>query len=56
MWFDDPKKEYVCEETGDEVALVKDSARRVIGFVKLNFTMPDIPVGRDEVPVEVKVA
>ena len=24
VWVDDPKHEHVCEETGDEVVLVKD--------------------------------
>jgi len=37
VWFDDPKKEHVCEETGEEVVLVKDRGGRVIGFEKLNF-------------------
>jgi uncharacterized protein YuzE len=37
VWFDEPGKEYVCEETGDEVILMKDSSGRVIGFEKLNF-------------------
>jgi len=37
VWFGDPKQEYVCEETGEEVVLMKDSAGRVIGFEKLNF-------------------
>jgi uncharacterized protein YuzE len=38
VWFDEPGKEYVCEETGDEVILMKDSSGRVIGFEKLNFS------------------
>lgn len=37
VWFDNPQEEYVCEETGDEVILMKDKAGRVIGFEKLNF-------------------
>ena len=37
VWFDDPKKEHVCEETGEEVVLVKDRRGKVIGFEKLNF-------------------
>lgn len=37
VWFDDPKKEAVAEETGDEVILIKDANGRVIGFEKLNF-------------------
>ncbi|MBN1538220.1 MAG: DUF2283 domain-containing protein [Anaerolineales bacterium] len=38
VWFDDAQKEYVCEETGDEVVLMKDKTGRVIGFEKLNFS------------------
>jgi uncharacterized protein YuzE len=40
VWFADPKQEYVCEETGDEVVLMKDRTGRVIGFEKLNFSVP----------------
>jgi hypothetical protein len=41
VWFGDPHEEHVCEETGDEVVLMKDSSGRVIGFEKLNFSIPD---------------
>jgi hypothetical protein len=41
VWFSDRRREHVCEETGDEVVLMKDSAGRVIGFEKLNFSIPD---------------
>jgi hypothetical protein len=41
VWFSDPHEEHVCEETGDEVVLMKDSSGRVIGFEKLNFSIPD---------------
>ncbi len=44
VWFDDPQLEYVCEETGDEVVLMKDASGRVIGFEKLNFTSADSPL------------
>jgi hypothetical protein len=37
VWLDNPQKEYVCEETGDEVILMKDKFGKVIGFEKLNF-------------------
>jgi hypothetical protein len=40
VWFGDPALEYVCEETGDEVVLMKDKAGHVIGFEKLNFSPP----------------
>lgn len=41
VWFTDAREEYVCEETGDEVVLMKDALGRVIGFEKLNFTLAD---------------
>jgi uncharacterized protein YuzE len=39
VWFDNPQEEYICEETGDEVVLMKDKSGRVIGFEKLNFSV-----------------
>lgn len=47
VWFDDPQTEHLCEETGDEVILMKNKAGQVIGFEKLNFvqtTAEPIPV------------
>ncbi|MBI4310147.1 MAG: DUF2283 domain-containing protein [Chloroflexi bacterium] len=40
VWFGNPEDEHVCEETGDEVVLMKDKAGNVIGFEKLNFSLP----------------
>lgn len=37
VWFGKPQDEYICEETGDEVVLMKDKAGQVIGFEKMNF-------------------
>jgi len=37
VWFGNPQDEYVCEETGEEVVLMKDKSGQVIGFEKLNF-------------------
>ena len=39
VWFGNSQAEYVCEETGDEVILMKDKAGKVIGFEKLNFSI-----------------
>lgn len=39
VWFGNPQDEHVCEETGDEVVLMKDKSGRVIGFEKLNFSV-----------------
>ena len=38
VWFGNPQDEYVCEETGEEVVLMKDRSGKVIGFEKLNFS------------------
>jgi uncharacterized protein YuzE len=40
VWFGDPKKEYICEETGEEVVLMKDKKGQVIGLEKLNYHGP----------------
>lgn len=41
VWFGDPQDEYVCEETGDEVILMKDESGQVIGFERLNFSVAE---------------
>ena len=41
MWFSDRHEEHVCEETGEEVVLMKDAAGHVIGFEKLNFSISE---------------
>lgn len=46
VWFGNPadgvlevsQREYVAEETGEEIVLMKDREGKVIGFEKLNFT------------------
>ena len=38
VWFGEPQQEYTCEETGNEVILMKDRGGRVIGFEKLNYS------------------
>lgn len=41
VWFTDPSREHACEETGEEVILMKDSGGHVIGFEKLHFSIPE---------------
>ena len=41
VWFGDPQTEYLCQETGDEVILMKDKSGRVIGFERLNFSVAE---------------
>jgi len=39
VWFDDPKKEHICEESGNDLILVKDRKGPVIDFERLNSLM-----------------
>ncbi len=56
IWFDDPKKEVISEETGEEIILKKDKNNNVIGLEKLNyitekkkcFEMPEVSVAINE--------
>ncbi len=41
VWFGDPADEYVCEETAEEIILMKDRKGRVIGMEKLHFSIPN---------------
>ena len=41
VWFGNSQDEYVCEETGDEVILMKNQAGQVIGFEKLNYSIAE---------------
>lgn len=54
VWFDNPQKEYISEETGDEVILNKDKKGKVIGFEKLNFSRTSGSLIKS-LPVEVLV-
>lgn len=38
VWFGNPAEEYIAEETGEEIVLMKDRDGKVIGFERLNFT------------------
>lgn len=40
VWFDDPKKEVISEETSEEIILSKDKRGKVIGFEVLNYMNP----------------
>ncbi len=46
VWFGDSANDYICEETGDEVILMKDKDGRVLGFEKLNY-LPNPPAERN---------
>jgi hypothetical protein len=55
VWFDDPNKEHICEETDDDVVLVKDRRGRVIGFERLNYLTARQREQSDTIPVEVQM-
>ena len=40
VWFTERSPEYICEETGEEVVLMKAASGRALGFEKLNFSIP----------------
>jgi len=52
VWFDDPQKEYLCEEIGDEVILVKDKRGKVIGFEKLNYISHKVKKKKEPIVLE----
>ena len=56
VWFDDPKLEHSCQETGDEVVLSKDVAGRVIGFEKLNYQVSQAQRESGTLPIELRIA
>lgn len=53
VWFDDPNKEHVCEESDDDMVLMKDRRGRVIGFERLNYLSTKQRKQGVNVPVEV---
>ena len=55
VWFGNPQDEYICEETGEEVVLMKDRHGNVIGFEKLFFSVPSserLQFSFEELPTE----
>ncbi|MBD3155621.1 MAG: DUF2283 domain-containing protein [Candidatus Aenigmarchaeota archaeon] len=51
IWFDDPKKEFICEETGEEIILKKDKKGKIIGLERLN-VLPKRKLEEAELPME----
>jgi len=44
IWFDDPKKEVICEEVGEGIILKKDKDNKVIGLEVLYYSGMDVPL------------
>ena len=55
MWFDDPKKEAISEETSEEIILIKDKNGKVIGFEVLNYLSSGDLKELKNLPVETEV-
>jgi hypothetical protein len=45
-WLDDPEAERICEETTDEVVLMKDRAGRVVGLELLHYRPAQVHPGQ----------
>jgi hypothetical protein len=45
VWFDDPSKEHVCEETPEEVVIIKDVQGHLIGFELLHYRTTEKSTG-----------
>lgn len=52
VWFDDPQKEYICDEIGEDVVIMKDKKGEIIGFEKLNYIIPSSK-NHTTLPIEV---
>ena len=54
IWFDNPKKESISEEAGDEIIIKKDKKGEVIGIEKLNYVASPRKVGKLPISVSIK--
>lgn len=55
VWFDDPAKEAVSEETSEEIVLVKDKKGKVIGFEVLNYLSSSDLKDLKKLPVKTEI-
>ena len=55
VWFDDPRKESISEETSEEIVLIKDKNGKVIGFEVLNYLSSSDLKDLKNLPVETEV-
>lgn len=55
VWFDNPKKEALVEETGEEVVIIKDKKGKVIGFEVLNYLSSSDLKSLKELPVKTEI-
>ena len=55
VWFDDPEKEAVSQETSEEVVIVKDKNGKVIGFEVLNYLPSDELKDLKKLPIQAEI-
>ena len=55
VWFDNPVKEWVCEDIDDDVVVMKNRQGRVIGFERLNYLSRKRQGKKRSIPVEVQI-
>ena len=55
VWFDDPAKEAVAEETSEEIVIVKDKKGNVIGFEVLNYLLSSDLKDLRKLPVKTEI-
>ncbi|NES00396.1 MAG: DUF2283 domain-containing protein [Symploca sp. SIO1B1] len=41
VWFDDPNKEFLAEEVGEDFTIIKDKDSHPIGFERLNYCLEE---------------
>jgi len=55
VWFDDLKNESISEETSEEIILIRDKNRRVIGLEVLNYLSLDDLENLKNISVETEI-
>lgn len=55
VWFDDPKKEVLVEETSEEIMVSKDKHGHTIGLEILNYNVPVKSRAMKFLPIETAV-
>lgn len=55
VWFDNPEKEAIAEETSEEVVIIKDKKGKVIGFEVLNYLSSSNLKNLKKIPVKTEI-
>ena len=55
VWFDNPEKEAITEETSEEIVIIKDKKGKVIGFEVLNYLSSSNLKNLKKIPVKTEI-